>query len=542
MMGKIISLLRASMSEGMNLFAIGNRNKNGKKASPALPIVLALFIAFAVWGYANMILDSLVEAGMGFVMLTLIVLVTAILTLVEGVYKSGSLLFNCKDDNLMFSLPIKKSTVLFVRIFKFYLFEVLYNAIFLAPAMIAYAMRIEVDFTFYLASAIAILFLPVIPVVISCIIGGLTSSVSSHFKMKNLVQIIVTTIVLLGVLFVVGNLDTALAKIAENATSINEIITKLYYPAGAYISMVTDFNVLTMVVFIFVNVGIFAVTALILGKVYFKINSHAKTVKTSIHHGMVKIQKRSVVVAIMRKELKKFIDTPVFVINAGFGLVLFVVGTIVLSINFEGLSGMLKNYGVEETFDLSEMVKQYAPAILFGLLCMATLMSSITSSVISLEGRAYNILKSIPVKPLTILMSKVLAAVVVMMPFILLGDIIMFLNFEFSILEMVMILFASVILSLVAEMIGIAVNLKYPKMNASSDAEVIKQSSSAMVATFIGMGLTMVSAYLLITAMSNGMPMDLTIFAGVLVYTVILVVLAAYLKKAGTKKFLEIEA
>ncbi len=541
-MGKLTSLLKASMSEGMSLFAFGNRNKNGKKAGPALPIFLAFFIAFAVWGYANMLLDSLAEVGMGFVMLTLFALITAILTLVEGVYKSGSLLFNCRDDNLMFALPIKKSTVLFVRVFKFYLFEVLYNALFLAPAMLAYAMRIEVDFTFYLSSALALLFLPVIPVVISCIVGGVTSSISSHFKMKNLVQIVVTTVVLLGVLYVVGNLDTALAKIAENATSINEVITKLYYPAGAYVSMVTDFNVLTLAIFTLVNVGIFAVTVLILGKVYFKINSRAKTVKTSTHRGVVKIQKRSVVMAIVRKELKKFIDTPVFVINAGFGLVLFVVGTIVLSVNFEGLSGILKNYGVEESFDLSEMVKQYAPAVLFGLLCMATLMSSITSSVISLEGRAYNILKSIPVKPITILMSKVSAAVAVMLPFILLGDIIMFLNFEFSVLEMLMILLASVILSFVAEMIGIAVNLKYPKMNASSDAEVVKQSSSAMVATFIGMGLTIVSAYLLITVMSNGVPMDLVIATGVLIYAVIFVILAIYLKKVGTKKFLEIEA
>ena len=169
-------------------------------------------------------------------------------------------------------------------------------------------------------------------------------------------------------------------------------------------------------------------------------------------------------------------------------------------------------------------------------------MSSITSSVISLEGRSFNILKSIPVKPVTILMGKVLTAVLIMLPFILAGDIVMFIRFDFSVLQIVLILLASVILPLVAEMIGIAVNLKYPKMNATSDAEVVKQSTSSLVATFVGMGFTMLSAYLIIATIAAGVPMDLVLAGGVLIYAVILAILALYLKKIGTKRFYQIEA
>ena len=38
------------------------------------------------------------------------------LQIMEGIYKTSSLLFNCKDDNLLFSLPIKRSEVLLDRI------------------------------------------------------------------------------------------------------------------------------------------------------------------------------------------------------------------------------------------------------------------------------------------------------------------------------------------------------------------------------------------------------------------------------------------
>ena len=33
------------------------------------------------------------------------------MTIIEGVYKAGPLLFNCRDDQLLLSLPIKRRTV-----------------------------------------------------------------------------------------------------------------------------------------------------------------------------------------------------------------------------------------------------------------------------------------------------------------------------------------------------------------------------------------------------------------------------------------------
>ena len=63
--------------------------------------------------------------------LSLFVFITSIFVIGKGIYKKGSLLFNCKDDTLLLSLPIKRSTVLFVRIFQFYLFELAFKALFI---------------------------------------------------------------------------------------------------------------------------------------------------------------------------------------------------------------------------------------------------------------------------------------------------------------------------------------------------------------------------------------------------------------------------
>ena len=88
-MKKLISLLKACMSSNMQLFKI--KSKSEKKSSKiVLPIVLFIICSFSVWSYANMIMGPLSKANLEYVALTLFVLVSFILTLVEGIYKAGS--------------------------------------------------------------------------------------------------------------------------------------------------------------------------------------------------------------------------------------------------------------------------------------------------------------------------------------------------------------------------------------------------------------------------------------------------------------------
>ena len=136
-MKRLFSLLRACMSSDMSLFRINNKNKNGKKRGKAFPIIFSFIFMMVMGGYAESLIEQLLPYGGEKSLVVLFGFLIIVLTLVEGIYKAGSLLFNCKDDDLLLSLPIKKSTVLFVRIFKFYAFEVLYNAIF-TPTAIRY--------------------------------------------------------------------------------------------------------------------------------------------------------------------------------------------------------------------------------------------------------------------------------------------------------------------------------------------------------------------------------------------------------------------
>ena len=116
-MKKYYSLIRASMTSGMNLFKIKTKSQ---RSAILIPLFLAGYLMFMMWGVANTFYEKLAPLHLQVVAVSLGVFSVSILTFMEGIYKSGPLLFNCKDDQLLLSLPIKKSTVLFVRIFKFY--------------------------------------------------------------------------------------------------------------------------------------------------------------------------------------------------------------------------------------------------------------------------------------------------------------------------------------------------------------------------------------------------------------------------------------
>ena len=62
-MGKFLTLFKASMSEGMNLFTF--RRKNTKKAARvALLTFLGVVMAFYIYTYADMMLEPLEGTGM----------------------------------------------------------------------------------------------------------------------------------------------------------------------------------------------------------------------------------------------------------------------------------------------------------------------------------------------------------------------------------------------------------------------------------------------------------------------------------------------
>lgn len=537
-MKKILTLIKVSLNHDMNLFKIQTK-KQGTFSKYAFPIMLALIIMTSIGAYAVYFIESLKEVHLEFVLLTIFSLAVCFLTIMEGVYKAGTLLFDCKDDQLLFSLPVKRRTVLFIRIFKFYAFEFVYNSLFLLPAIIVYAVFVNPSWTYYLVSLFALILLPVIPVILTCIIGFLTTFVSSKARSKSIVQTVFTTIVILGIFFITYNTNSFMTNIAQNASNINDLITRLYYPVGAYISLINDFNVVTFLIFIFSHIIIFTIAVLLLGKIYFNINSNNKEVIVNHKNTKYKIKSHCKLVAFIKKELNRLLLTPVFIANAGFSLILYLILCIAVSIKYDAIIEMFSN-----TIPVlsADVLNSAFPVVVIGVICFIALMTSITSSMISLEGRSFNILKSLPLKTSNIILYKIIASLVIMLPCIFLGDLILIIRFRFDIISIILIILGSVIFSFVSELIGIICNLKYPKLDASNDTEIVKQSMSATIAVFIGFALVGLTVLLLVWLLSLNLLNHIIMFIVVGLYALICLGLWLVLVNKSNKWFNNIDS
>lgn len=535
-MKKIFSLLKACMTSDMNLFKVKSK-KNKKSNNLLVAFLLMLVFMFSIFSNVNNLFQKVAEYHLQSLLLVLFSFMTSLMVIIEGVYKTGPLIFNCRDDQLLLSLPIDRKLVLFVRIFKFYVFELIFNSLFMIPIMADYVLWADnVNSTFYLTSVIMLFIMPIIPIIISCIIGLITSSLSSKFKFKNLTQILLSMIFLLGILFVTMNLESIFEYFVMNSNSLSDIIKKIYYPAAVYLDLINDFNLFELIKFILINILIYILGILILNKYYFKINSGLKRVVSNkkVNVEDLNIKQNSKNNSLIKKELNIFFKTPVFIVNAGFSLVLFIVMTIMLCIKFDGFMNTLGS--MEGFIFLKDLLVKNVPLIILLLVVMASFMTSITSSLISLEGKNISLLKSLPLKTKDILLSKIKACLILTTPVLFIGDIIMFIRFKIGIIPSLFILILSILLPLTSHFIGILINLKYPKLDFENSAEVVKQSMSSFISVMIGMLLLILNCALIFSTIDifnyNIILLLITIFYLLLNYILYLILI-----RKGVKRF-----
>ena len=534
-MKKFFSLLKAAMSQDMNIFKVKSKGKS-KISKIFSGLILAAFIMFCIGANAQIFAELLAPKELTYVVLSLFIILTTLLTIVEGGYKSQGILFESKDNDLLFSLPITKRQILFTRIFKLISFQFIFNALFMIPALIIYIIYENPNITFYIISIIMLLMLPIIPTIIGSFIGYIIKGISSRFKAKKAIQVVLTSLMLLAVFCISFTKQNMAEDIALNAESINGLITKIYYPAGLYINLIQNFNALDLIIFFTINI-IPAIVFIYLASIYyFKIISKSTEKNTSKKQqlkGNIYIVKTKLH-SLISKELKRFFSSPVFIINTSFGLLLIIVATIGLIVNFNGFANSLIN-SLEINISIDE-IQKYLPRIYFCIIAFMSLMTSITSSMISLEGKSINITKSLPVESKKIILAKVLASNTISIPIIVLCDIIIFIAFKVNLIDILFIGIASVVLPTFSALLGITINLKHPKLDASSDTEIVKQSTSSFIAVLSGVFIGMVTIGITI---ASGMT-NLAILLVLLVFIVADFILWQWIKSSGVKRFNEL--
>jgi ABC-2 type transport system permease protein len=490
-MKQILVLTR--MQLGTALEFINMKQKKDRKKS--LSVITILILGCALFGF----ISGSYSYGMGLAMkqfgeLELLpgffMAATCLIILLTSIYKAKGVLFGFKDYDIVMSLPVKASYIVASRLLLLYTINMVFVIGFLVPCYVVYGILATPSISFYVYGGIALVFVPLIPMIIASFIGVILAYISSKFRYSNAVNTIVMITAFMLLFFGMMTLQNS-GNIAQIGSVFSDKMNSMYPLAKWFQDGVVGNDIISLVLFLSVSTLTFFIFSLVLGKCFKSLNSKLSAMHASRKFKMKELKQSSQLKSLINKEAKRYFSCTIYVFNTSFSLILMTIGAIAIQVvPIKQLDEMLK------LPEVLTMVKNIVP---FALAFMVA-MCAISASSISLEGKNFWILKAAPVKADTILLSKILFSISLTMPVCALTSISIMIRLQLNFLECVVTLLLPLAYCYLTAVFGLFVNLKLPLMEWKNETVVVKQSAASIIGSlsgFLTVGIPVVLLFLL---------------------------------------------
>lgn len=525
-MNKLRILLKANIINTLSLNKL--RKKSTGKISP-LAILLVLTVVLFAFGFAFMYLflfgSMFADQGLAALILPLGLTAGSIVTLLTTISTANGYLFRSRDFELLMALPVKPRTVFASKLFYLLITNYVTLLFVYFPTVVVYAVYNRTDWVFWTLSLPVFLLFPLGLITVGSLISYLIGFLTSRFRYRNLLSIIFTIAVFVVVMFInfrSGMIEENPGKFTQDVLSF---LDKIKIGNLVFKSLLGDWQ--NLLLFIGLSVLPFIGFVYLVGKSYVKASLQSRVAYTRKNFRMGTLKGSTQNRALLKREIRRYFSSSIYVINTIVGPILTTILLVVMAIN----SGpILEQFGQEGS------VPEILPFILTAIFTAMLGITSTTSCSLSIEGRQFWILRSAPVREKQIFQAKILLNLLVSVPFILLDVIIANFIIRISLLDSLFMFILPSLLALYMSVIGLYMNILFPRFDYENETKVVKQSLSvlmAMICGFVGAALVLVPGFIVAT--------NVNIVAGYLVELAIvalLVGIATYLLlNQGIKKY-----
>ena len=245
-----------------------SHSKKEKQRSMALGGILVIGLMIA---YSTIISISLASMGTVNVLPTISALVCSVITLILTFLKSSGVLIGLRDYDMIMSLPVKNSEVVLSRLTMVYLTNLLISVIVVLPSVVIFGINSEVGISGNTMFLLSFLFLPVIPMIVSLGLGVLISAVSSRSKHKNILSLVLSTLIVLLIVAASAKAQSMDSdEILNIGIMLSNMANKLYALVGLISKAVEQQNWLYFLAFVGMSVLISAIFVGIVAHFYQK--------------------------------------------------------------------------------------------------------------------------------------------------------------------------------------------------------------------------------------------------------------------------------
>ncbi len=463
------ALLKKQFKEFFVGITTGRKSKGSKKLGKAgfiaLYAICFISLAFAFFGMSLQIIDAVAITGQNWLFYTLITVAALAFAVIGSAFTAYTSIYNAKDNELLLSMPIPPLYILITRIITIFVLALMFEAVVYIPAMIVYWITYGATVLNVISPVIVMLGLTLLATIISCFMGWVIGLIAARTKNKNIATVVVSLLLICGYYVFYFNIQKILANVVLN---INNMKFGMHIIGDAATG-----KVLPLIIFVIVVALLFAIMCYILSNSFISIATKKVAEKKIAYNRKTLQQTGSVKKVLLRKELKHFKNSAVYMLNCGLGVLIMPAIGVLLLIKAKDLIPVINI--------LPEGAAQIA------VLCFTMMvagMNFITAPAISLEGQSFWITRSLPIKASDILESKISLHKILTVPPAIIMVLLSSKALNIDLYSAVMIAFAVYAFIIIDAQFGLILNLKMPNLEWTNEAVPVKRSLPTVIVLF----------------------------------------------------------
>ncbi len=458
--------------------ALHTKDKKAKNRYRLLSIVWIILLGM-VFTYVGGLVYGLCYLGLSDIVPAYLTVLSSVLIVAFGIFTAGNRIFGEHGYDILASMPLKPRSIVISRFLGLYTADLLLTIVIMLPGIIVYGVCRQPGIGFYFIGLSGTLLIPAIPLVLSVLCGTFILAISSRMKRKSMIQTVLRILLVVGIMLgsfgmedITNNFTTE--QLTDLAKTIGTVFQSVYPPAIWLNEAMLQADILQLGLFLLVSAAVVVVTIVITVQSFHAIIRRMRSFTAKHNYKIGRMESRGLLKTLYFREAKRYFSSGIYVINTIIGPILGTIMSVALCIvDVSTIKNMLPI-----AIDIAGLL----PFAFSAVFCMMTT----TSVSISMEGKQFWIIKSLPIPAKALLNSKLLLNLSLMLPFYLASEIAMSIALKPSLSELIWLLFIPASLILFVVVLGITVNLKFHSFDWEKEEAVVKQSLPAVLGGFAG--------------------------------------------------------
>jgi len=395
-------------------------------------------------------------------------------------FRASGSLFYYKDFTIIAPLPIHARTVFIAKLTVMMMMLYVMSFLVTSPIIVSYFYWTSFDIITFLIYIIAMFFIPLVPVIVLSFVSLLMALVTSKIRASKLINLVLMFAFFLGIFAYSLSVNTVESNPLTGQIDLFAGLSNSYPPLGWFIDAISNHDILSLLYLITSHGILFTLFIIFVFPVVDFTNKRGIRSNIKKNHKEIKYRKQHLMVTLIKKEFSKFFSITLYALNVGLGPVILVVSS-VASIFYKNRVASI----------LTEMVGTglNIEIVLLAFIGFSISMTYTPAISLSLEGKNFWVIKSLPIKAETVMYSKVLFNTLLIAPIAVLSILLFGYSLGIPFVNQLLLILLAVSFTFAISFMDAIFNLYMPKFDYINDVEVIKQSASAFLGVFGGFAL-----------------------------------------------------